>query len=175
MYVLSPVDNTSAVPLPVVVDVPDRQMFSLSRMSNGKSGGAGESRADLSMGINSPVSKAREIVKEDEASTTQSPGNTSPPTVTEEKMVSKGRRSEKGKHILARTSTSPGTINVRSTSTSSEMKEPVRDVVLLEEELGRERRTRTSVVTELMSAAAFDNDLISCQSLEDTGTVNFWK
>ena len=55
------------------------------------------------------------------------------------------------------------------------MKEPVRDVVLLEEELGRERRTRTSVVTELMSAAAFDNDLISCQSLEDTGTVNFWK
>ena len=80
MYVLSPVDNTSAVPLPVVTDVPDRQMFSLSRMSNGKLGGAGESRADLSMGINSPVSEAWETVKEDEVSTTQSPGNTSPPS-----------------------------------------------------------------------------------------------
>ena len=55
------------------------------------------------------------------------------------------------------------------------MKEPVRDVVSLGEELGRERRMRTSVMTELMSAAAFDNDLISCRSLADTGMVNFWK
>jgi hypothetical protein len=55
------------------------------------------------------------------------------------------------------------------------MKGPVRDVVSIEEGLGRDRRTRTSVVTESMSAAAFDNDLISCQSLEDTEMVNFWK
>ena len=45
MYILSPVDNTSAVPLPVVMDIPDRQMFSLSDVERevgrrrGKSGG----------------------------------------------------------------------------------------------------------------------------------------
>jgi hypothetical protein len=82
-YVRAPVDNTTAVPLPVVTDVPERQMFSLSRRSNGNSAssahGAGERRADLSIGMSSPVSEAWETVKEEEVRTTQSPGKTSPP------------------------------------------------------------------------------------------------
>src|SRR5882762_9764583 len=94
-----------AHPLPVATEVPARQIFSLSSISNLNSGEGRSSLGLFSTGINSPVKEACVTVKASDEKTTQSPGKTSPPkrnpiiSMEQNKITQQVIRTSQNQHI----------------------------------------------------------------------------